>query len=92
MSDWIFGSVWRWTTLCGLVLALVVGIHVYFIVRESNTDDIGNHCPNGVRWEMPDEGICYRECVIASASSGNPDYATDQCVRKVCLGYARICR
>lgn len=61
--------------------------------RRSRTSDAGIVCPNGVRWHMPDDGACWRECVRAATSnSGFYESATRFCVRNTCEGYEVVCK
>lgn len=91
-AAWFFETLPRTMLLILSVAGLIIGLGVHYLGRRLNTDDAGTYCPNGLRWEMPDDGACYRECAMAAASSASPDYSTEKCARNACIGYRKVCR
>lgn len=90
--DWIFGSPRNFIVFAILAFVAALTPVGYALYRYAHTDDTGNRCPNGLVWRMPDEGVCYRECVLAATKNQNPAWATEYCVREACQGYTKICR
>ena len=71
-------------------IALIAAVFLLGAACGNHKDSHGNECFSP-RWDTSsDDGACWKECVFRAASSRNPNYNRDLCVRDAC-GYKRVC-